>query len=65
MSQSTEQRRATLVAALGFAQLDVAPGHEPAVDALKSYLGSWRGVGDVVVGMNRHGYKPRSRSSTP
>ena len=48
-----EQRRVNLVAALGFAQV---AANEPVLNALRSYLNSWRGVGDVVVGMARQGY---------
>lgn len=55
-ASALEQRRATLVAALGFAQLDVDAGREPAVDALKAYLDSWRGIGNVIDGMLRQGY---------
>ena len=47
MPSSLEQRRGLLFAALAFAQLDV---REPAVDALKTWLGNWRGLGDVIVG---------------
>lgn len=61
---STEQRRATLFAALALGQLDVVPGREPAVDALKTYLDSWCGAGDVVRGMLRHGYSI-DMSATP
>jgi hypothetical protein len=47
-------RRALLVAALGFAQLDA---RHPAVGALKSWLGSWNGIGAIVTGMERQGYR--------
>jgi hypothetical protein len=46
-------RRATLTAALGFALLP------PAVSELKlvhGWLDTWRGIGDVVVGMARQDY---------
>jgi hypothetical protein len=46
---------ASLRAALGFATLGAAP-RDAAFAALHSWLDSWRGVGDVVVGMHRQGY---------
>ena len=45
--------RATLTAALAFTQL---PPYEPELQLLHRYLDSWRGVGDVVVGMHRAGW---------
>jgi hypothetical protein len=45
----TDARRALLPAALGFLQLRQAP---PEVAPLRRWLDSWRGVGDVVVGLN-------------
>jgi hypothetical protein len=51
-------RRSLLTAALGFALLDTrgkpAP---PEVQTVRKWLDSWRGLGDVVVGMNRQGYR--------
>lgn len=47
------RRRALLVAALGFTQV---PGDAPAVAGLRRWLGSWRGIGLVVTGMDRLGY---------
>jgi hypothetical protein len=44
-----EQRRALLVAALGFLQLRQDP---PEVAPLRRWLDSWRGAGDVIVGLN-------------
>jgi hypothetical protein len=49
----SSDRRALLAAALGFLQLrpvprDVAPLH--------TWLDTWRGVGDVVAGVNTQGY---------
>lgn len=46
------QRRATLLPARTFARL---AWHEPppAVRALHTWLDSWRGVGDVIGGLNR------------
>jgi hypothetical protein len=50
-----DQRHSLLVAALGVANVRVA---DPplALSALRSWLDSWRGVGDVIVGMHRQGY---------
>jgi hypothetical protein len=51
------RRRALLTAALGFALLDTrgkpAP---PEVKTVRAWLDTWRGVGDVVTGMNHQGY---------
>jgi hypothetical protein len=44
-----------LTAALGFAQLELRPS-PPALAALKSWLGSWSGLGAVTTGMVRQGY---------
>jgi hypothetical protein len=48
-------RRALLVAALGFVQLRRAE-RTPALAALQRWLGSWRGIGAIVAGMDRQGY---------
>jgi putative ABC transport system substrate-binding protein len=57
-SPDLTHRRALLTAALGFALLDTrgkpAP---PEVQTVRKWLGTWRGLGDVVVGMNRQGYR--------
>jgi hypothetical protein len=50
-----ERRRALLLAALGFALLEIRPA-PPALVALKAWLGSWAGIGAVVEGMARQGY---------
>ena len=43
-----------MLAALGFVRLE---GERPsALEALHSWLDSWRGIGDVVVGMAHQGY---------
>ena len=42
-------RRALLTAALGFLQVRQEPAE---VATLRRYLDSWRGLGDVVVGVN-------------
>jgi hypothetical protein len=47
-------RAGNLRAALDFAGLRTAPRH-PALAALHGWLDSWRGVGDIVVGMHRQG----------
>jgi hypothetical protein len=46
-------RRLTLAAALGFALL---PALEPELGTLHGWLDTWRGIGDVVVGMARQDY---------
>jgi hypothetical protein len=45
-------RRALLAAALGFLQLRREPAK---VATLRRYLDSWRGLGDVVGGLNAQG----------
>jgi hypothetical protein len=46
-----------MFATLGFAALPRVPTDmEPAFRALHGWLGSWRGIGDLVRGMNRQGY---------
>ena len=54
MSIAADSRWALLTAALGFLQLDVQTS---ATRALHAWLDSWTGVGLVVVGMERHGYR--------
>jgi hypothetical protein len=49
VSVAPETRRALLTAALGFLQLRQQPAE---VALLRRYLDSWRGLGDVVVGVN-------------
>jgi hypothetical protein len=49
------RRRATLYAALGFCRLPPAPDM-PEIAALQSWMLTWRGIGDIVVGMERQGY---------
>src|SRR6266403_1872188 len=48
-------RRAALAAALGFLALEP---RSPDLQLLHRWADSWRGVGDVVVGMERQGYRP-------
>jgi hypothetical protein len=52
---STDSRRALLVAALGFARLELRP-EPPALAVLKGWLGSWRGIGAIAEGMHRQGF---------
>src|SRR5262245_34209013 len=53
MSPSLRERRAVLVAALGFLQLREPP---PEVAPLRRWLDCWSGLGAVVEGMERQGY---------
>jgi len=50
-----DQRGRLLVAALGFAGLTM-PSYDRALHALRSWLDSWAGIGQVAVGMHRQGY---------
>jgi len=47
-------RRATLYAALGFCQVPESPAF-PEVAVLKRWMSTWRGIGDIVVGIERQG----------
>ncbi len=51
----SDQRGRLLVAALGFAGLP-RPSYDRALWALRFWLDSWRGIGDIERGMARHGY---------
>lgn len=57
MPDDLARRRSLLTAALGFALLNTqgkpAP---PEVQTVRKWLDNWRGVGDVITGMNRQGY---------
>ena len=50
----TDRRRALLTAALGFLRLQPRTS---ALSALHAWLDSWSGIGHVVVGMDRQGYR--------
>jgi hypothetical protein len=50
-----DPRGKLLVAALGFAGLRSAPSH-PVLHALHRWRDTWRGIGDVAVGMARQGH---------
>ena len=44
---------------LGFKEIvRVPPGMEATFKALRSWLNSWRGIGDIETGMRRQGYDP-------
>jgi hypothetical protein len=46
-----------MFATLGFNELtQVPPGMEATFAALRAWLDSWRGIGDIVTGMQRQGY---------
>jgi hypothetical protein len=51
----TNKRRALLIAALGFARLEFKDP-PPVLTALKTWLGSWAGLGAIITGMNRQGF---------
>jgi hypothetical protein len=48
-----QRRQSLLVAALGFLQLRERP---PEVAMLHKWLDSWKGIGAIVIGMERQGY---------
>jgi hypothetical protein len=52
-----DRRRSALVTALAATQLDTPPsfGHT-GVEAVKTWLNTWSGLGIVIVGMARQGY---------
>jgi hypothetical protein len=51
------RRAALMFATLGFAALPRVPADmTPVFQVLHQWLGSWRGIGDVVAGMNRQGF---------
>jgi hypothetical protein len=58
MSVATDRRRALLTAALGFLLL---PRQTPVLRALHPWLDNWRGLGLIVDGMRRRGYRASLR----
>jgi hypothetical protein len=53
-----DRRRALLTAALGFALLDTQGKPEPPEHTMvKTWLDNWMGLGHVVTGMQRQGYR--------
>jgi hypothetical protein len=57
LTRHLTRRRSLLTAALGFALLRTRDGSAPPeTEALRKWLDNWRGIGDVVTGMNRQGY---------
>jgi hypothetical protein len=62
-----DPRRALLSAALGFLQLHEQPAE---VAALRRWLDTWAGMGDVITGLTRQGWDvelrqfPRGRGSS-
>jgi hypothetical protein len=57
MTPDFARRRSLLTAALGFALLDTSgKPAPPEVQTVRTWMDSWRGVGDVVTGMNLQGY---------
>jgi hypothetical protein len=55
MRPDADARRRSLYAALGFCQLAESPEF-PEIAVFKAWMSTWRGIGDVVVGMERQGY---------
>ena len=53
MTADASERRAALITALGFALL---PPSAPELKLVHGWLDTWRGIGDVVVGMVRQDY---------
>ena len=49
-----DRRRALLPAAVGFLRL---PSQTSALRALHAWLDTWSGIGHIVVGMERYGYR--------
>lgn len=56
VSSDADRRRTLLTVALGFLQVDQPKLPHTGLAALHSWLDSWRGIGDIVVGMERQGY---------
>jgi hypothetical protein len=53
MTGSLEARARLLRTAVGFC---LVPADQPELQVLHRWLDRWRGVGDIVTGMNRQGY---------
>ena len=49
------RRRSTRYTALGFSQLQPTP-QTPDLAAFQAWMMTWRGIGDIVIGMERLGY---------
>jgi hypothetical protein len=54
MPLAADRRRALLIAALRFLRL---PPQMPVLRVLHAWLDSWHGIGAVVVGMERYGFR--------
>ena len=55
-----------MFATLGFNELTrVPPGMDASFRALRNWLNSWRGIGDIEAGMRRQGYDLYSAGTTP
>lgn len=50
------RRRTLLTAALAFLQVDQTKASHTGLAALHSWLDSWCGIAEIVVGMECHGY---------
>jgi hypothetical protein len=55
MRSDADARRRSLYSALGFCQLPESPEF-PEITAFKAWMSTWRGIGDIVVGMERQGF---------
>jgi hypothetical protein len=56
-SSDAARRAALMFGTLGFAALPRVPADmAPVFQGLHQWLGSWRGIGDLVTGMTRQGY---------
>ena len=63
MSVANDRRRALLIAAVGFLSLDASRSHmAPPLAALHSWLDNWRGVGLIIDGMLRQGFRVSVRN---